>query len=81
MSVVLQNPREGSRPTRRKTGKGGGPLPPGDAEASGNVFGRGAEWAFFEGLDGLRRMQGAVLDTFGLGPIETPTRPSIANPR
>lgn len=36
------------------------------------MFGRGAEWAFFEGLDGLRRMQGAVLDTFGLGPIETP---------
>jgi len=29
------------------------------------------EWLFLEGLDGVRRMQGAMLDALGLGPIET----------
>ena len=43
-------------------------LPPAAPSARGEVL----EWAFFEGLDGVRRMQGAMLDAFGLGPIETP---------
>jgi polyhydroxyalkanoate synthase len=37
-------------------------------------FPRGSafEWMFFEGLDHVRRLQGATLDALGLGPIETP---------
>ena len=30
-----------------------------------------AKWMFFAGLDGTRRLQGAMLDALGLGPIET----------
>jgi polyhydroxyalkanoate synthase len=34
--------------------------------------GNALEWMFFEGLDRARRLQGAMLDALGLGPIEAP---------
>lgn len=38
------------------------------------------EWKMFEGLDSMRRLQGAMLDIFGLGPIETPHETVFSKP-
>lgn len=39
-----------------------------------------SQWAFFAALDGVRRVQGEMLDAIGLGPVETPYETIFAEP-